>query len=159
MALKKPKTKEEFFILESKTWEAVESLVADLPKSALTQPGAAGDWSVKDVWAHLATWMKQTQSIMPLLLKDEKVPANIQAFNAEQSEKFRKLSLAAARQNIERERKKILALIRKIPDEQLLKNSRVYSWASFSTYNHYHEHLPALTQFRRTVMRRTRRAD
>lgn len=158
MALKKPKTKDEFFERELEAWDELNALAAGLPRSALTQPGAAGDWSVKDVWAHLAGWMKKGRSIMPMLLAGEKIPANIQSFNEEQYTKNRKLTLADARQRLERERKQILILLKKIPEEQLLTDDHVYAWASFTTYNHYDEHFPALTKFRRTVMRRLKRA-
>lgn len=158
MALKKPKTKAEFFECELVTWDKLNALVAGLPKSVLVQPGAAGDWSVKDVWAHLASWMKKGRSIMPMLLAGEKVPANIQSFNEEQYAKNRKLTLVAARRRLERERKQILVLLKKIPEEQLLNDEHVYTWASFTTYNHYDEHFPALTKFRRTVIRRLKRA-
>ena len=158
MALKKPKTKDEFFECECKTWDKLESLVAGLPKAVLTQPGAAGDWSVKDVWAHLADWMKETRRVMPMLLAGDQVPADIQSFNAEHYEKNRNLARDVARARLERERQRVLALFKKIPEEQLLNDNRVYVWTAFSTYNHYAEHIPALTQFRRVVMRKTRRA-
>ncbi|MBI5652195.1 MAG: ClbS/DfsB family four-helix bundle protein [Chloroflexi bacterium] len=154
MALRKPKTKEEFFKRERETWDELDALIADLPDAAWLRPGAAGEWSLKDVWAHIAAWMKKTRGIMPRLLNGDQVPANIQSFNEEQYLKNRKTSLDVVRRRIERERNQILSMIEKIPKEQLLKSSRVYSWASFSTFNHYHEHIPALKKFRRVVMRK-----
>jgi hypothetical protein len=153
MALKKPKTKAEFFKRERETWDELDALVADLPAAAWLQRGAAGDWSLKDVWAHIAAWMNKTRGVMPQLLNGVQVPAQIQAFNQEQYLKNRNTSLDVVRRRIARERKQTLALIAKIPGEQLIKNKRVYSWASFSTFNHYHEHIPALKKFRRKMQK------
>lgn len=157
MALKKPKTKQAFIELESATWLALTLPTVALPDAAWTQPGAAGDWSLKDVWAHIAAWMKETHRIMPLLLKGEKVPANIPAFNREQDARNRTLTLEQARQRLARERKRILALVAKMPEAHLLDNPRVYSWVSYTTYNHYAEHIPNVVRFARSMKRKMKR--
>ncbi|MBI5029730.1 MAG: ClbS/DfsB family four-helix bundle protein [Chloroflexi bacterium] len=157
MALKKPKTKEQFFKCEQATWEELNSLVAGLSKSALTQHIAKNDWSVKDVWAHLADWMIETRRVLPLVLEGKKVSAHIQAFNEEHYQKNQALSLETARRRLERERKRMLAYIQSIPEERLLGERDVYVWTAYATFNHYDQHLPALTKFRRATLRRTKR--
>lgn len=157
MALRKPKTKQEFIELESLTWLDLILPVTSLPDKYWTVPGAAGDWSLKDVWAHIADWMKETRRVLPMLLRDEKFPANIQRFNAEHYAKNRTLTLNAARHRLEAERKRFLALVRRMPEEQLLGKQRVYTWVSYSTFNHYAEHIPSVTRFARLVKRRMRR--
>jgi hypothetical protein len=157
MALRKPKTKQEFIELESLTWLDLILPVTSLPDKYWTVPGAAGDWSLKDVWAHIADWMKETRRVLPMLLRDEKVPANIQRFNAEHYAKNRTLTLDTARRRLEVERKRFLAVVRRMPEEQLLGKQRVYAWVSYSTFNHYAEHLPGVTRFARSAKRRMRR--
>lgn len=156
MARRKPKTKQEFIERESLAWLDLTLPVVELPGRVWTLPGAAGDWSLKDVWAHIADWMKETRRVMPLLLAGEKVLANIQAFNREHYEQNRKLPLNAVRRRVERERKQLLSLIKKMPEEQLLSNRRVYLWASYATYNHYAQHIPSLVRFSRLMKRRLR---
>jgi hypothetical protein len=157
MARREPKSKQEFIERESLAWLDLTLPTVDLPDAVWTLPGAAGDWSLKDVWAHIADWMKETRRVMPMLLAGEKVPANIQAFNREHYERNRKLTLDKARQRLERERKRFLSLVKAMPEEQLLGNRRVYIWASYSTYNHYAEHVPSIVHFRRLFLRRMRR--
>src|SRR5262245_31778731 len=41
---------------ERAAWDA---LLADVGESRMTQPGAAGDWTFKDVAAHLTAWRKR----------------------------------------------------------------------------------------------------
>ena len=152
MARSKPKSKEEFLAREQQVWDEMNSLVADLPARILKQPGAAGDWSVKDVWAHLAEWMKRTRQVVPRLIRGEKVKADIQAFNVARYETIRRMSVTESRDRLAQERKRFLAFIKRLPDEDLLGNSQVYSWTSFSCYNHYVEHIPGLKQFRDSIM-------
>ena len=154
VAKRKPKTKQEFIELESLTWLDLILPVTSLPDKYWTLPGAAGDWSLKDVWAHISDWMKETRRVLPMLLRDEKFPVSIQRFNREHYEKNRKLTLDAARRRLELERKRFLAMVRKMPEEQLLGNRRIYEWLSYSTYNHYAEHIPAVTRFARSMKRR-----
>ena len=153
MAQRKPKTKQEFIERESLAWLDLNELVTDLPDECWTQPGAAGDWSLKDVWAHIADWMKETRRVMPILIRGEPVSAHIQTFNAEHDARNRNLSLDAARKRVERERKQLLKLFRSMSEEDLLGNRRCYTWASYATYNHYAEHIPGLTCFRRAMRR------
>jgi hypothetical protein len=37
-------------------WEALETVLARLNRDQMLQPGVTGDWSVKDLVAHLAAW-------------------------------------------------------------------------------------------------------
>lgn len=129
----------------------MNALATDLPDAAWTQPGAAGEWSLKDVWAHLAAWMKETRRVMPMLLRGEKVAAHIEEFNRAQHARDRNLPLATARRRAERERKQLLKFLGMLPEEDLLGKGRVYIWASYATY--YAEHIRALVRFRRAMRR------
>ena len=160
MALPKPKTKAGFFALERKTWNKLNAQTKRLPRTAWTESGAAGEWSLKDVYAHLADWMIETRRRVPEMLSQEKLrPVNIPEFNRAHYTRNRKLSLAQARKRLEHEHKIMLAFLKILPDDALLRNKRVYSWASFSTYNHYAEHIPDLARFRRRILQRLRRAN
>lgn len=150
MERRKPKTKSEFFELEEQAWTELNGLVADLPAKALRQKGAAGEWSVKDVWAHLAAWMRNTRRAVPHMLKGEKAKADIQNFNDEQYKKYRRLTVKEARARVDLERKRFLAFAKRLPEDQLLRNSHVYTWMSFSCYNHYDEHIPGFKNYRET---------
>jgi uncharacterized damage-inducible protein DinB len=157
MARRKPKTKAEFFERELKAWEELNALVTDLPDTAWTQPGAAGDWSLKDVWVHIAAWMKETRRVVPMLIRAEGVPSvDIQYFNREHYERDRNLLLDAARRRVERERKRLLAYLKMMPEESLLHNRRIYTWAAYATYKHYAQHVPDIVRFHRRIKRRKR---
>ena len=37
-------------------WSALQESYAGLSESQLTEPGVTGEWSVKDILAHVTTW-------------------------------------------------------------------------------------------------------
>lgn len=52
----KPTTKQELLDVAQKEYAALESYLATFTPKEMTAPGALGDWSVKDVLAHLFEW-------------------------------------------------------------------------------------------------------
>ncbi|MEW5720635.1 MAG: ClbS/DfsB family four-helix bundle protein [Chloroflexota bacterium] len=157
MALPKPKTKAGFFELERKTWNKLIALTKGLPRAAWTEPGAAGEWSLKDVYAHLADWMIETRQRIPKMRREEKLPRiSITEFNRAHHQKNQKLTTAQARQRLTREHPALLKILKTLAEDDLLHNKRVYVWAAWSTFNHYAEHIPNLARFRRAILRRTK---
>ena len=52
----KPQTKPQIISESEKEHENLEQFLAALPPAQMTQPGVLGEWSVKDVLAHLYEW-------------------------------------------------------------------------------------------------------
>jgi hypothetical protein len=156
MLKRKPKTKADFFKLEQQVWDELNALVADLSDEDWLKPGAIGTWCIRDVWVHLAGWMKYTPRVIPKFLALKPVRVDIQERNTQQVARAQKLSPAAARRRIETARTNFLTFIQTVREDDLLNNSHVYSWASFTTYNHYVEHIPELKHFRRTLKQQKR---
>ena len=44
--------------------EQLNAVLAQVPAGRMTEPGVAGDWSVKDLLAHLAVWASRAITIM-----------------------------------------------------------------------------------------------
>jgi hypothetical protein len=61
----KPTNKEELLIDIHKEWAKLENFLASLTPEQMTQPGAIGDWSPKDVLAHLAGWQQMCIQMEP----------------------------------------------------------------------------------------------
>ncbi|HLJ81222.1 MAG TPA: maleylpyruvate isomerase N-terminal domain-containing protein, partial [Ktedonobacterales bacterium] len=49
-------------------WDA---LIAEVPEARITRPGAAGDWSVKDVLAHVAVYERWTADQLNAMMRGE----------------------------------------------------------------------------------------
>jgi hypothetical protein len=57
---------------EQAAWEALLSAIDD---ARMTEPGVAGEWSIKDIIAHLTGWRKRTVSRLQARLRHQPVPA------------------------------------------------------------------------------------
>jgi uncharacterized damage-inducible protein DinB len=149
----KPTTRADFFALEEKAWGELTATWRSLPDEALLQPGACGEWSIKDVMNHIAAWQEATLQALPELLQGHKLPRgkyNIAKFNARQSAEDKDRTLAASRRRLERSRRDLLAFLATVPEAQMLDlKSRVGGWAKYNTYGHYDEHLYDLQDYSR----------
>ena len=56
---------------EQAQWEA---LLRDIGEDHMTQPGVAGDWSIKDIVAHLTSWRRRTVGRFQAALRHEPSP-------------------------------------------------------------------------------------
>jgi len=56
---------------EKDRWEA---LLQDIGESNMTQPGVAGEWSIKDIVAHLTGWRRRTLARFQAELRHETLP-------------------------------------------------------------------------------------
>lgn len=56
---------------EQEGWEA---LLQDIGEKHMTQPGVAGEWSIKDIIAHLTSWRRRTVARFQAALRHEPPP-------------------------------------------------------------------------------------
>src|SRR5438876_3510027 len=82
-----------------KAWAALKESYAGLSDAQLTEPGVMGEWSVKDILAHVTTWEEEALKYLPLILTGGRPPRYIQsggidAFNAQMVEQKQELVLS-----------------------------------------------------------------
>ena len=81
-------------------WVAFQASYAGLSNSRLTEPGVTGDWSVKDLIAHVTWWEEEALRHLPLIIVGDRPPrysvayGGIDAFNAMMAERKRDVSLS-----------------------------------------------------------------
>jgi len=51
-----------------------DALLRDIGEEHMTQPGVAGEWSIKDVVAHLTFWRRRTVARLQATLRNEPLP-------------------------------------------------------------------------------------
>src|SRR5438067_12542038 len=112
-----------------KAWTAIKESYVGLSDSQLTEPGVMGDWSVKDILAHVATWEEEALKYLPLIIEGGRPPryvtyGGIDAFNAQMAEQKRSLSLADARRQLDDTHRRLVELIRGVPQHQLAGGTR-----------------------------------
>ena len=134
-----------------------EAMIAQFSNEQMLLPILPGNWTVKDVLAHIASWARHTRQVIeavidgqePVYLFDE---SNLNATNQQIYEENHLLSLADVRSQEAESYQALLALIEHLSSDDL-DNSSKFAWmkgsplnvlVEWNTFGHYEEHMPDL---------------
>ncbi len=137
-----------------KAWAAINEAYAGLTDSQMTEPGIMGDWSVKDILAHVTTWEEEALKALPIILQGSKPPrysivyGGIDAFNALRSQQKHNLSLSAVLEQLNETHHKLLDYIKSVPEEQFTQETGFLRRLRLDTYSHYRLHARAIREWR-----------
>ena len=137
-----------------KAWAAFKESYAGLTGSQLSEPGVMGDWSVKDILAHVTTWEEEALKVLPLILRGGSPPrysdlyGGIDAFNALTAEMKRGLSLSEVMRQLEETHRRLIEYTQSVPEEQFTRETRFRRRLRLDTYSHYPEHTKAIREWR-----------
>ena len=150
----RPTTKKQLLEAIEVERKALEKFLDELSPAQLTQPGLVGEWSAKDVLAHLIEWEQMVLNWYSAGVKG-RVPATpAEGFNWAQLpqlnqkiyEKHCDRPLADIQMEFKSSFKKMLSTIQGLSDEDLFTRGR-YAWTKnntlgayfiSSTSSHYH---------------------
>lgn len=140
-----------------------DRLLADTPRDWMTQPDVVGDWSVKDIVAHVAFWERVSAGRVGSLVSghppsdadlygaditDEIKALDIDPFNRWQYERDRDRPLDEVLMDEQQSFRRLYTYLRAAREDDLLTAGR-FDWASESapwrnvegnTYDHWAEH-------------------
>jgi hypothetical protein len=147
---------------------ALDAVLADLtPRQATTAGVTRGGWSVKDILAHLVEWQQMNLGWYAAGLRGEKpaMPApgytlrELPRLNAMIYRKHHRRPLRAVTEDYRSYHEHIVALIRSLPDEELVTLGR-FSWTgpSWTLSDYLRAATAAHYLWARTRIRRWRRA-
>jgi hypothetical protein len=135
-------------------WAALQESYTGLPDTALLEPGVAGDWSVRDVLAHVHTWQEEALVHLPEIAAG-RTPGRysatfggIDAFNALMAERNRNLSLAGVGRRLEDAERLLVELIERTPEHLLGAETRFHRRLRLDTYGHYRLHAQGIREWR-----------
>ncbi len=137
-----------------KAWAALQESYAGLTVAQLTEPGVIGDWSVKDILAHVTTWEEEANKYLPLINEGGRLPrysieyGGIDAFNALRTEQKRGLSLSDVLRQHEETHRRLIDYIQSVPEEQFTRETRFRRRLRFDTYRHYQEHTRMIREWK-----------
>jgi hypothetical protein len=137
-----------------KAWAELKESYAGLSDAQLTEPGVTGDWTVKDILAHVTTWEEESLKYLPLILQGGRPPrysvnyGGIDAFNAQMGEQKRGLSLTGVLSQLDETHHRLIDFVQSAPEEQITQETRFRRRLRFDTYRHYREHASAIWEWR-----------
>ncbi len=135
-------------------WGRLQDSYAGLSAAALMEPGVTGEWSVRDILAHVTTWEEEALKYLPLILEGGTPPryrvtyGGIDAFNALMTERKKSLPLAEVLRQAEEIHRRIIELVRDAPEDQLARETRFRRRLRLDTYHHYPQHADAIRRWR-----------
>jgi hypothetical protein len=135
-------------------WEELTDSYAGLSDPELLEPGVAGDWSVRDIIAHVTWWEEEALTHLPHIVAGETPPrysttyGGIDAFNAVMTDQRRHLSLTQVLRQRDDVHRRLIGLVETAPDDQLASETRFRRRLRLDTYGHYPKHARAIRQWR-----------
>jgi uncharacterized damage-inducible protein DinB len=152
-------TRDEVLTLMQTERERVWNAIAELSEEAMSHPARDGDWSVKDILAHLAFWEQDATQRLEFIAagRSDKIryygsDEQIDETNADVYYRRRDWTLEQAMQALRRARERMLEALTAITDDQLASKPSgipVLHWLAGDTYEHDQEHLLQLLAVKR----------
>ncbi|MDI3341000.1 MAG: DinB family protein [Sphaerobacter sp.] len=136
-------------------WAALQEPIAGLTDEELLEPGVMGDWSVKDILAHITAWEEEALRHLPVILEGGRPPryatvyGGIDAFNAQMAPQKRALSLDDVRRQFVATHQRLLTCLERVPPEALVGDTRFRRRLRLDTYGHYPLHARAIRAWRK----------
>ena len=140
-----------------RAWKDFEESYAGLTDAELLTPGVTGDWSVRDIIAHVTWWEEEALKHLPHILEGVRPPrysvkyGGIDAFNALMTERRRDLSLAEVLHHHDEVHARLIDYVRGAPEELYATDTRFRRRLRLDTYSHYPIHAKAVRAWRTKV--------
>ena len=137
-----------------KAWGEFNAAWAGLPEAAMLAPGVVGDWSVKDVLAHVTTWEEEALKYLPLIAEGRRSPrykdlyGGLDSFNDQVTARKRELSLAEVLAQFEAIHRELLDYLATAPDNLIVCETPFRRRVRLDTYSHYPIHTAAIREWR-----------
>lgn len=137
-----------------KAWQSLLASYAGLSEAELLVPGVTGDWSVRDIIAHVTWWEEEALAHLPVILAGGRPPrysvtyGGIDAFNEQMTQQKRDLSLSEVLRQRDETHARLIAFVRTVPEEHFVRETRFRRRLRLDTYGHYPLHAEAIRKWR-----------
>jgi hypothetical protein len=135
-------------------WNDFEISFTGLTNEQLLIPNVTGQWSVRDIIAHVTWWEEETLKHLPVIREGGRTVrysiayGGIDAFNALMTAKRRHLSLEQVLRQHRDVHAQLTEYVRDAPEELIKRESRFRRRLRFDTYGHYPVHSNAVRAWR-----------
>lgn len=135
-------------------WTAFRESYTGLSDSQLTVPGVIDNWCVKDIIAHVTIWEEEALKHVPHIIEGGRPPrysvtyGGIDAFNARMVAQRHVLPLDDILRQQEETHQRLIDFIQTIPEEHIVRETRVRRRIRLDTYSHYPIHTKAIREWR-----------
>jgi hypothetical protein len=137
-----------------KAWVAFTGSYVGLAEVELLEGGVVGDWSVRDIIAHVTTWEEEALTHLPLIMTGGRAPrysvsyGGINEFNRLMTERKRGLSVSEVVKEQEEIHRRLVGFILGAPEELFVRETRFRRRLRVDTWSHYPKHTEAIRKWR-----------
>jgi hypothetical protein len=117
--------------------------------------GVTGNWSVRDIIAHVTSWDEEALKHLPFILKGGKPQrysvtyGGIDAFNAVMTERKKDFLLSEVLTQLDETHSQLIDMIQSTPEDQFIRETRFRHRLRLDTYSHYPKHAEAIRKWRK----------
>lgn len=135
-------------------WTDFHASYAGLDDAALLVPGVCGEWSVRDLIAHVTWWDQESIDHLPITLASGRLPrysqqyGGIDAFNALKTREKASLSLDEVRAEADATHQRLLDCILGLDPVEWAANNRFRHRLKLDTWSHYPIHAADIRAWR-----------
>ncbi|HZU66051.1 MAG TPA: ClbS/DfsB family four-helix bundle protein [Ktedonobacteraceae bacterium] len=143
-------------------YATLETALASLKQEQMTTPVVTGDWSIKDILAHLAAWHRYLLIHLQAAMRNEE-PADkgftgggdTDTMNARFYEQNKIRSLDDVQADFRATYRQVVEAVQALSDEDLfdpqrfawMKGNALWELVAGNTYEHYQEHLQSIQEW------------
>lgn len=135
-------------------WSDFHGTYVDLDDEVLLIPGVCGDWSIRDLIAHVTWWDQESIDHLPITLAYGRLPrysqqyGGIDAFNALKTHEKASLSLDEVRAEAASTHQCLLDYLLGLDAEEWVGNERFRRRLKLDTWSHYPIHAADIRAWR-----------
>lgn len=127
-------------------WSGLLAALDGVPEDRLAEGGAIGEWSLKDLYGHIAFWDEWGIAQLDRVLAGQPAAeADWQAMNEADAARRRDRSLAEQRADMHQAH---AALLERLTEIAGLEAEEIDAAVKGATYEHYAEHIPDVLAWR-----------
>ena len=137
--------REELFQRIDSTWQDLQDALQNIPAERSTEPGVAGEWSVKDLIGHITFWERNCAADIQGLEPDVVVESlDIDDINASEHQKIKNRPLSELKEEFTQSHNALMQALHTIED---IDPDQVKG----DTWEHYEEHAAQIRDWRERV--------
>ena len=135
-------------------WNDLVASIDGLTDEEMRRSGVVGEWSVKDILAHVTTWEGEALKHLPEIAQGKPqqrykdVYGGLDAFNSLKFAENRERSLDEVRARLNETHQQLLDYLDTVPDELLHSRERFRTRLRWDTYSHYPIHAEHIREWR-----------
>ena len=136
-----------------KEWGNLQDAYAGLSEDEMRQEGVAGEWSIKDILAHISIWEEESLLHLPIVAKGMRLPrylaqGGIDAFNARAYAVHHHLTLRVVQSRLEDTHARLVSYLEVTPIAEMATKERFLHRLRLDTWSHYHLHAEGIREWR-----------